>query len=104
MNNFVQLTTKSLTELAEWLDKHGNFDGSPWMTWFNERYCNICPSIILEKDESIKTLGIEPFFGGTVTCGYCEVHNKCRYFPDMEKTPTNTDIIKLWLKEKANEE
>ena len=35
-----KIKSKSLDEFAEWIDEHGAFDGSPWINWWQENYCN----------------------------------------------------------------
>ena len=101
VNNYEQLTTFSLEDLASWLDKNGQFDGSPWITWFDEKYCKNCPPIELNYEDSVRILNIKPFYRGTSTCAYCEQEKKCKFFPDMVETPDNRDIIELWLKEQV---
>ena len=91
MNKYEQLISSSLEGFADWLDINGQFDGSPWMTWFNNKYCENC--------EPIK--GRYPDSTYEFNCSYCESKNKCRYFPDMEETPSNRDIIEMWLRLEA---
>ena len=40
MTNFQHLQSISIDELAKWLDEYGQFDNSPWSTWFAEKYCD----------------------------------------------------------------
>lgn len=101
MNFYKQLTSMPLEELAKWIDEHGQFDDSPWMKWFDQRYCSICPAVEIKREDSLHTLGFEPFYGSTSMCAYCEVHKKCKYFPDMAAVSSNTDIIEMWLKEEV---
>ena len=90
------IKSKSLDEFAEFLDKYGQFDGSPWIEQFNERYCNNCEPIMVEPDPDAENLfGIS----GPIPCSYCELEHKCKFFPDMEEEPHNKDIIKMWLEE-----
>ena len=94
MNNFEQLKSCSLEGLADWLDINGNFEGSPWMTWFNNKYCENCESIMCHYPDS------EHEF----PCSWCELNNnKCKYFPELEEAPDNRDIIEMWLREEADE-
>lgn len=101
MNNYKQLTSKSLEELARWLDINGKFDDSPWEKWFNEKYCSNCASVICTCVDAKEKLGIKPFYKRSIECAYCELENKCKFFPDMEEIPDNRDIIEMWLKEKT---
>lgn len=78
----------STDELAEWLDLYGNFDHSPWMEWFDKKYCQDCDGIDME------------YIDGHITeCAYCEINNVCRFFPDREEAPNNVEILKIWLDE-----
>jgi replicative superfamily II helicase len=101
MTHYDQVTSKSLEELAEWLDVNGQHDDSPWMSWFNENYCNRCESIECSYTES--GAHIENLYNRRITfeCSYCELENKCKFFPDYTGVLDNKDIIKLWLKEEA---
>jgi hypothetical protein len=99
MTYYDQISSKSLEDLAKWLDVNGQFDGSPWMKWFDKTYCSRCESIHIKKEDSKAILGFELMFVDETTCSYCEVNKKCKYFPELPKTPTNVDIIEMWLKE-----
>lgn len=103
MNNFEFIKSLSIDELAEWLDKHGNFDSSPWSDWFAKKYCDNCESIKCKYKYTEKALGFSPYsyssYGGDIECAYCELENKCRFFPDLDETPDNLTTIKMWLKE-----
>ena len=89
MTNIEKLQAMSLDEFSFWLDKNGLFDYSPWMNWFDEEYCKNCE---YEK--------IAMGNGKTCLCAYCEIHEHCRFFPDVP-TPANYDIIKMWLQREA---
>lgn len=92
MTVYENLCSKNIDELAEWLDKYGMFDGSPWLKYWDENYCQKCESVdvyVPELDRELK-------------CAWCEVHNdKCKFFQDMEETPDNKQIIKMWLESKC---
>lgn len=94
-----QFKSMSLEELAKWLDNHGQHDGSPWMSWFDENYCSKCESIKIKKENSKSVLGFELTFCDETACSYCELYKKCKYFQDKDETPNNADIIKMWLEE-----
>lgn len=79
-----QLTAEGF---ATWLDINGKFDGSPWMEWFSSTYCDNC--------EPLK--GFYADGKHEVIFSYCEAENKCKFFPDLNETPNNEDIIKMWL-------
>ena len=89
MTNFEKIKSMTKEELLDWLDEHGEFDGSPWMEWFNQKYCQKCDPVIIkiimpdtkEARESEET--------------YCETHNDvCRFF---NKEMDVKEIIGLWL-------
>ena len=103
MNNFERLTSMSLEDLAEWLDKNGSFDDSPWLNSFNEKYCEKCEPIECQYTDAKEKLGITPFYDETIECAYCEIYNKCRYFENAEEAPDNLEMIKLWLEAEVEE-
>jgi hypothetical protein len=98
MNNFEFLKSLSIDELAAWLDKYCNFDHSPWSDWFANKYCANCESIKCKYKDTENVLGFSPYTG-EIECAYCELENKCRFFPDLDDTPDNLTTIKMWLKE-----
>jgi len=105
MNNFENLKSMSVEELAEWLDKNGIFDNSPWMNWFAQQYCERCESIECKYAEAKEKLGIEPFFmDGTIECAYCEIYGNCQFFQDREDVPSNRDTIRMWLESEVKYE
>jgi hypothetical protein len=104
MNNFERLKSMSVEELAEWLDKNGSFDDSPWLNAFNEKYCAKCGSIECNYADAKEKLGITPFYDDTIECAYCEIYNKCRYFEDMNDVPDNREMIKMWLESEVEDE
>lgn len=93
MAQFEKLQSMDIEELAEWLDKYGQFDGSPWMKWFDELYCKNCESIMCHY------LDNEYEF----PCSWCEINDKCRFFPEMDEAPDNKEIIKMWLESEVKE-
>ena len=99
MTKFESIKSKNIDELAEWLDKYGAYDGSPWMEWWNENYCQKCEMVTMPREEYAHIVGWKPCpdYHGNIECGYCEVNGRCRYFEDMDEVPDNTEIIKMWL-------
>ena len=77
MTNFEHLKSMSIEELAEWLDEYGQFDNSPWSTWFSETYCDKCESIKCKYVDAEKTLGFSPYifgsYSGDLECAFCEL-------------------------------
>ncbi len=105
MTNFSKIKSMTVDELAEWLDKNSQFDTSPWLEDFNEKYCRKCEPIKVGYEDSKKKLGLELFsYEHTTDCAYCELYNKCRFFEDLEDIPDNKEMIKLWLIEEAEHE
>lgn len=92
------LKSKPLDEIVNLIDKYGQFDGSPWMKWFNENYCEKCEPIMVKLSEEAK----KEFGCGLrdeVECCYCELENKCKFFPEMDRDINSKDIIKMWLEQ-----
>ena len=107
MTNFKYIQDMSLEEFAEWLDKYGIFDASPWAEWFSEKYCDNCEAIKCKYEDTEKQLGFTPYrfgdYSGDVECSYCELEGKCRFFMDLDEPPDNLTTIKMWLAENKEE-
>ena len=98
MTNFERFKNMTIDELAKFIDDNGMYDDTPWMDWWDKHYCDKCESVILNFEDTKKILELSPLFEDDETeCAYCEVHHKCRYFPELEEEPSMQDIIKLWL-------
>lgn len=98
MTTFDCIKAMPIEVFAKWLDRNGQFDGSPWMEWFNENYCKKCKAITVKREVSEDKLGISPLTSnGTIDCAWCELHNKCKYFQELDEVPDNEEIIKMWL-------
>ena len=87
MTQFEKFKNMDIDHLAEWIDEYGQFDSSPWMSWFDEKYCKNCPDIIYKYADDSREF----------PCSYCEVYNTCKFFPDLDEVPDNKMIIKMWL-------
>ena len=87
MNNWTKLKNMSTEDLAEWLDQYGQFDNSPWITWFDQKYCKNCENIMCKYEDGEREF----------PCSYCEVYDTCKFFPDLDEVPGNKMIIKMWL-------
>lgn len=85
MTVYESFKSKSIDELAEWLDKHV-IDDSPWISYFDRKYCNKCKPIHCEDGDC-----------GSGEYSWCELNGKCRFFQDMPDIPDNKQIIKMWL-------
>ena len=84
---FDKFKSMNIDEFAEWLDEYGMFDNSPWMRWFDQKYCKNCEDIMCKYEDGTKEF----------TCSWCEVNGKCKFFLDLDKSPENKEIIKMWL-------
>lgn len=87
MTKFEKFKQMDIDEFAEWLDEYGAFDGSPWLDWWNDNYCSKCETEIayvldLKKDMEFS---------------WCELHDKCKFFPELDENPDNKEIIRMWL-------
>jgi hypothetical protein len=102
-SNFESLKSMSVDEFAEWLDKNGSFDDSPWLNSFNEKYCEKCESVTVKITEEEKLKNHISCLRDEFECTYCEVYNKCRYFENMDDVPDNREMIKLWLEANCEE-
>ena len=87
MTIFDEIKSKNIDELVEWLDKYAAFDGSKWMSWFDNNYCKKCEPEVARVER----------YHGEHEFGWCELHGKCKFFEDLEEVPDNKQIIKLWL-------
>lgn len=87
MNNWTKLKNMETEDFAEWLDEYGAFDNSPWMRWFDDKYCKNCPDIVCKYEDSEREF----------SCSYCETYGKCKFFQEMDEVPENKEIVKMWL-------
>ena len=94
---FEKIRSMDIDELAEWLDENGQFDGSPWMKWWDENYCQKCDPIECHYTETKEKLGFEPFYERSIECAWCELEHKCKFFPEMKDVPDSNEIVKMWL-------
>ena len=84
---FGKFKSMNIDELAEWLDEYGQFDSSPWMSWFDQKYCKNCEDIMCKYEDGEREF----------PCSYCELNGNCKFFPDLDEAPDNKRIIKMWL-------
>lgn len=89
MTNFERLRKMDIDQFTEWLDEHGAFDQSPWILWFDEKYCKNCPDVMCEHEDGEREF----------PCAWCEIHGKCKFFQEKKEVPDNKEIIRLWLAE-----
>ena len=87
MKRLEKLKSMNIDELVDWLDKNIDFGVIPWIEQFDKNFCNNCESIKCHYEDS----------GHDVVCSWCELHDKCRYFPDLDKIPDMKMMIRMWL-------
>ena len=87
MRNIDKIKSKSFDEFAKWLDQYCSFEDSLWVKWYNDKYCNNCPSEIGKFEGSDREIEF---------C-WCELYDKCKFFQDMEESPNSLEMIKMWL-------
>lgn len=81
MTVFENIHSKNIDELVEWLDENGAYNYTPWERWFRKTYCKKCGTFSANEYEF----------------SWCELHNKCKYFQDINKMPNRKQMIRLWL-------
>ena len=91
MKQYDIFKTKTIDELARWLNKYAHTDTSPWIKWFDENYCSKCES----------EYAYIPALEEECECGWCEVNGKCKFFQELDDIPDNEEITKLWLESEA---
>jgi hypothetical protein len=101
MTKFDEFKSMSIEELVDWLDEHGEYDGSPWGEWFTNNFCNNCPAIECTYAEY---WGKPEASQHKVLCAYCELEDKCKFFPELDHNPDNKEIIKMWLMLEAKDD
>lgn len=87
MTVFDNINSKNIDEFVEWLHKIGMHESSPWMKFFDDNYCKKCEPEVAD----------DPDAGWHLSSAYCELHDKCKYFKDIDDIPSIKQIIKMWL-------
>lgn len=91
MNIYEKIKSMQIEELTDWIEKYGQFDDSPWVNYFSSCYCENCEAIECEQDEK------------TELYSYCELHDSCKFFPNLNHAPELKDMIKLWLESEVKD-
>ena len=89
---FEKIKTTNIDELVEMLDKYSLNEHSPWFEWWDRKYCDNC----------IAEIAYNPEIGRDLPHGWCELHQNCRYFPELDDIPNSKQIIKMWLESEAD--
>lgn len=92
MTQFEKFKSMCIDEMVDWLDEYGQFDISPWMSWWDRHYCNNCKPVT----------AFVPDYGREMKFAWCELNGKCKFFSDMNDVPSNQDIIRMWLESKTD--
>ena len=93
MTVFENFKSKNIDELAEWLDKHCEFDTAPWWRFWDKNYCNKCEPEIAYITNPNKDIDSDI----ELECAWCELHHKCKFFQEMNDIPDIKQTIKMWL-------
>jgi hypothetical protein len=91
MTKFDEIKSKNIDEFAEWLDEHGELGCSPWSLWWDDNYCFQYEPVTAYVEE----------VGDERLCAWCELNGKCKFFKELDGTPDNKYVIKLWLETEA---
>ena len=95
MKIFEKIQSKDIDELARWLDVNATFDNTPWIEFFDTKYCKNCEPEIVKKDCND--------YHCDMKFGWCELHDKCRYFQELDEAPDNVQMIKMWLESECED-
>ena len=93
MTVFEKIKSMNVEEFTKWFYENCTNDDDPVIKWWNDTYCKNCPSEIGKYEDSDREMEF---------C-WCELHDGCRFFPEMKETPDNEQMIKLWLESKCEE-
>ena len=85
MVQFEKFKSMDIDQLSAWLDEYGQFDSSPWMLWFDRKYCKNCQDVMCKSADASREF----------PCSYCELYDTCKFFPDFHEAPDNKMIIKM---------
>ena len=90
MTNYEKIKSMSKDELARFLDDIA-IDEAPWNKAFDEHFCKDCPAVKANMEQPDGTPGIEMSFA------WCEVFGYCKFFSQLDDTPSHLDVLKWWL-------
>ena len=88
-----EFKSKTIDEFIDWLDEYCVFENAPWVQWWNNNYCNKCPAEIGKYEDSDREIEF----------AWCELHDKCKFFPNMNNTPDTKQMIRMWLESEVME-
>ena len=87
MTVFEKIKAMNIDEFAEWFNKYCSHDVDLCINWWNDTYCSNCEPEIAKYMNSNRDAEF----------AWCELHDKCRFFPNMDKAPNALQMTKLWL-------
>ncbi len=88
MNNFERIKEMNIDEFVKLLDQlDEGYCDTPWTTWFNDNYCSKCEPVMAYAEYAEKELKF----------AWCELSDKCKFFPELNNMPSCEQTIKLWL-------
>ena len=100
MTRSEKLQKMSLTEFAQELNSITELGCAPWEVEFDKKFCKNCEPIECEYECASEWEKV--YCGkGKISLSYCELHDKCRFFPDKNSIPTDAEVIEMWLKEEV---
>lgn len=91
MTNFEFIHSMDIETFAKFLNTLG-FDGTPWVEWFNRKYCNKCEGVKAKVD----------YDDNEHEFSYCELEHKCHYVDDDSWEDPLTNVLN-WLKDDSDE-
>lgn len=92
MNYFEYIKNMNIDEFAAWLDKEFSwFYDTPWEEWWSKNYCNKCEPEFIEWEGRFDKVPI----------GWCELHDKCKYFQSLDDIPNSKQVCKMWLEKEV---
>jgi hypothetical protein len=100
MTRFEKFQKMNLTELAQELDSLTEQDCAPWEAEFGKKFCENCESTECEYECASEWEKV--YYGKrTIRLPYCELYDKCRFFPNKNSIPTAAEVIEMWLEEEV---
>lgn len=81
MTVFEKIKSMNIDEFARWFEENCTHDNDPCIRWFSETYCENC----------------EPIMDNGMECSYCELNGNCKFFENLDYTPSQRETIKVWL-------
>lgn len=91
MTVYEKIMSMTIDEFAEWFDKYCTYDDDLCINWWNDNYCRKCEPEIGHYKGSDREIEFS----------WCELHNKCRFFQDMDSMPNRLQTVKLWLESRV---